>query len=180
MYHQSSARVPEPMDLYERYAPAVLAYLLRQVSLREDAEDLLLEIFLAVVEKGAALHQDEQLVRAFIWSVTRNKVADHYRRYSRRASIPLVDVEEMIYERDDREPEQVALRREEYAQLHKLINELPETQREVVQLRYGHELSYGEIAQIVSKSENAVRMIAHRALNILRGAYSGKPTGRSK
>lgn len=179
MYHQS-ARAAEPMELYERYAPAVLGHLMRQVGSREDAEDLLLEIFLAVVEKGPGLSQDEQLVRAFIWSVTRNKVVDYYRRYKRQASVPLVDVEEMIYERDDQEPEQVALRREEYAQLYQLINALPETQREVVQLRYGHELSYGEIAQIVAKSESAVRMILHRALNILRGAYSGKQMGRSK
>lgn len=165
--------------LYQRYAPAVFAYLLRQLGSREDAEDLLLEVFLAVLEKGANLKQDESHLRAWIWTVARNKVADHYRRFTRRPSIPLVEVEEQVYEREEHEPEQVALRREEYAQLRATMKELPELQQEVLQLRFGHELSCAEIAQVVSKSESAVRMILHRALKLLRSCYARDRAGRS-
>ncbi|GHO80559.1 RNA polymerase sigma24 factor [Ktedonobacter sp. SOSP1-85] len=178
--HQPARAQEQSIALYQRYAPAVFAYLMRQVGSREDAEDLLLEVFLALVEKGPALQEDEHLVRAYIWSVAHHKVADHFRHFTRHPSIPLANVEEMLYERDERQPEQVALRREEYAQLYTLMRELPEPQREILQLRFGHELSYSEIAQIVAKSEAAVRMILHRALKVLRGAYSGKETGRSR
>lgn len=40
---------PDAM-LYQRYAPSIFAYLYRQTTSREDAEDLLLEVFLAVRE----------------------------------------------------------------------------------------------------------------------------------
>jgi RNA polymerase sigma-70 factor (ECF subfamily) len=158
--------------LYQHYAPTVFAYLLRRLGSREDAEDVLLEVFLVVLEKGPALEQDEQRMRSWIWTIVRNKVVDHYRRFTRRPSVPLADVEEMIYESDEREPEQVALRREEYAQLRNSMKELPELQREVLQLRFGHGLSCAEIAQVVSKSESAVRMLLHRSLKLLRGLYT--------
>jgi len=169
-----------PNALYQRYAPAVLAYLMRQVHSREDAEDLLLEIFLVILEKEPMLERDERFQHSYIWAIARHKVADYYRHSAKHPSISLATVEEMIYERDDREPEQVALRREEYAQLHRLMKELPEMQREVLQLRFGHGLSYEEIAQVLAKSEGAVRMILHRALKLLRGAYNRKLAERSK
>lgn len=165
--------------LYQRYAPTVFAYLLRQVGSREDAEDLLLEVFLAVLKKGSILEHDEQRQRALIWAVARNKVADHYRNLTRHPNVPLLDVEEMLYEREEHEPEQVILRQEEYAQLYRTIKELPEAQREVLQLRFGHGLSCAEIAQALSKSENAVRMMLHRSLKLVRSIYARRRAGRS-
>ena len=37
--------------LYRRYAPGIFAYLYRETSSREDAEDILLEVFLAALER---------------------------------------------------------------------------------------------------------------------------------
>jgi len=165
--------------LYQCYASAVFAYLLRQVGSREDAEDLLLEVFLAVLKKGPVLEQDEQRQRALIWTVARNKIADHFRHLTRHPNVPLLDVEEMLYEREEREPEQIILRQEEYAQLYKTIGELPEAQREVLQLRFGHGLSCAEIAQVLSKNESAVRMMLHRSLKLVRSIYARSRAGRS-
>ena len=160
-------------DLYQRYAPAVFAHLLRHLGSREDAEDLLLDVFLAVLEKEAILALDEMKQHALIWAVAHNKVADYYRRSARRTSIPLSEKEETtIYEREEHEPEQVALRREEYAQLYNTMQHLSEIQREVLHLRFGHNLSCSEIGQVVSKSEVAVRTILHRSLKLLRRLYA--------
>lgn len=52
--------------LYQCYAPAIFAYLLRQLGSREDAEDMLLEVFLAVLEKEIPLEHDEPRIRALI------------------------------------------------------------------------------------------------------------------
>jgi RNA polymerase sigma-70 factor, ECF subfamily len=176
---QSVQDLEQSSALYQRYAPVVFAYLLRQLGSREDAEDVLLEVFLVVLQKGSALEQDEQRVRSWIWTIVRNKVADHFRSFSRHPNIPLADVEETIYERDEQEPEQIVLRREEYAQLRTTLKELPKLQREVLQLRFGHGLSCAEIAQIVSKRESAVRMLLHRSLKLLRNLYDRGSAGRS-
>ena len=157
--------------LYRRYAPTLFAYLYRQTVSREDAEDLLLEIFLAALERKNFTTLGEKEQMAWLWSVARNKVADHYRRFTRHPSIPLKQVEETLYVNEERAPEQIALRQEEYAQLRTHLRELSEVQREVLQLRFGHGLSCAEIAPVMEKSEGAVRMLLSRTLKLLRTIY---------
>lgn len=163
--------------LYQSYAPAVFAYLLRQLGSREDAEDMLLEVFLAVLEKETVLEQDGQRIRALIWTIAHHKVVDHYRRLKQHTSVPLAAVEELIYESETRAPEQIVIRQEEEIILHAAIKALPQQQREILHLRFGHELSCPEIAQILSKSEGAVRMMLLRSLKLLRTLYSKKQEG---
>ncbi|WP_236600999.1 RNA polymerase sigma factor [Ktedonobacter sp. SOSP1-85] len=81
-------------------------------------------------------------------AIARNKVVDHYRRSRRFPQVPLVDVEERIYEREEREPEQATLRQEEYQQLQRHVRNLPEIQREVLQVRFGEGMRCAEIAQV--------------------------------
>lgn len=174
---------PEPIyeratEVYERHAPTVLAYLLKRLGSREDAEDMLLEVFTVVLEKEPMLRMDERAVRAWILTVARNKVVDFYRRSRRLSSVPLMDVEERLYEHEEREPEQALLRQEAFQQLQRHVRSLPALQQEILQLRFGEGLRSAEIAQIVSKSENAVRALLYRALKLLRGIYDDERAER--
>jgi RNA polymerase sigma-70 factor (ECF subfamily) len=164
-------------ELYQQYAPAVFAYLLRNVVSREDAEDLLLDIFMAALEKASSTAIDEQRFPAWIWAVARNKVVDYHRRNKSRVHMPLAKMADTLYENEDLTPEHVALRNEEYQKLHVTLQALPELQREIVQLRFGHGLSCGEIATIVKKNEGAVRMTLHRTLKMLRKLYTRSEKG---
>ena len=100
----------EDARLYQQYAPAIFAYLLRNVGSREDAEDLLLDIFLAVLQKSSSLDVDEQRLPAWIWTVARNKVIDYHRRNRYRANVQLYKVAEALYESEELAPGHVALR----------------------------------------------------------------------
>ena len=66
--------------LYELHATAIFAYLRQQTTSREDAEDILVEVFVAAVESGAfdRLGEKEQVV--WLWRVAHNKAVDAYRR----------------------------------------------------------------------------------------------------
>ena len=173
MRHESTV-LDDSMDaqLYRRTAPALLAYLMLQVGTREDAEDLLLEVFLAALEnkRFRALQESKQL--AWLRTVARNKVADHYRHLSRHPSIPLIQIADMIYDCEELEPEQLALRHEEYARLYSSLSELSRSQQEVLQLRFGHGLNCMEIAVLMEKSEGAIRMLLSRTLKLLRDRYA--------
>lgn len=156
---------------YQRHAPGIFAYLCRHTTSREDAEDLLLEVFLAALEHGkfAALGEKEQ--QSWLWAVARNKVVDHYRRSTRHPSVPLIQAAESVFENEELAPEQVALRNEEYAHLHARLKELPALQQEVLRLRFGNNLRCAEIAAILEKSEGSVRMLLSRTLKLLRTIY---------
>src|SRR5689334_16559879 len=92
--------------LYQEHAPTIFAYLRGRMSSLEDAEDVLLEVFLAALEheKLAALPPNEQL--AWLRSVAHHKLVDLYRRTHRRHSVTLEEVEELL-EEEEQLPEQV-------------------------------------------------------------------------
>lgn len=162
--------------LYRHYAPVIIAYLLRELASREEAEDLLLEVFLAALQRRDFFTFSQKDQQAWLWKVARNKVADHYRDFSRHPTQTLS--EETIDENDASIPERAALKRETYTQLHACLRELPELQREVVVLRYGNRLSCAEIAAVLGKSEAAVRMLLSRTLKLLRTTYSTQEESR--
>ncbi len=163
--------------LYQRYAPGIFAYLYRETSSREDAEDILLEVFLAALERENFLAASEKEQQAWIWRVAHNKVADHFRRFARHPSVSLQQVMETLYGNEDMAPEQVTLKQEEYARLYATVKELSELQQEVLLLRFGHGLSCAEIAPVLEKSEAAVRMLLSRTLKLLRVIYKKQEEG---
>jgi RNA polymerase sigma-70 factor (ECF subfamily) len=157
--------------LYQCFAPALFAYLLRQTTSREDAEDLLLEVFLAALEQGRLASIDEAKQGAWLWAVARHKAADYFRQRRRSARVDLSLAAETPAGVGGTEPEQMLVQQEELADLADAIKRLPARQQDVVHLRFGHELSFGEIATILQKREGTVRMLLSRALKALRSSY---------
>src|SRR5436305_91043 len=158
-------------ELYQSHAPSILAYLRTHTPSWEVAEDLLVEVFLAALEKEhfKTLGKDEQ--RSWLWRVARNKVADYFRVAQRRQVSSLDDVADSMYYDEEFAPEQVTLRSEEYAQLRRSIQHLSPLQQRVLHLRFVNELRCADIATIIGKSEAAVRMLLSRTLNVLRTIY---------
>ena len=175
---QSKPVFGQSTALYENHAAAVLNYLLGKLGSREDAEDILLEVFTVVLEKESTLLQDERALRAWILMIARNKVVDYYRRAGRLSRVPLADIEERVYASEEREPEQVFLRQETYTQLQKHLRKLSRSQQEVLQLRFGEGLRCAEIAQVLGKSEKAARALLFRTLQKLRGIYANERAER--
>lgn len=156
--------------VYRRHAPQIFAYLLRHIPSPQDAEDLLLEVFLPVLEKLPTLDRDERRLAAYLQTVARNKVADYYRQGDRYQLTPLEEITETA--RAESAPEQLVLAREQEASLRQAVSTLPELQQTILLLRFGHGLRCGEIATRLTKSESSVRMMLSRSLKALRGLGS--------
>jgi RNA polymerase sigma factor (sigma-70 family) len=159
--------------LYQRHAPAILTFLCRQVPTREDAEDVLLEVFQAAVESETLPKLDESKQRTWLWTVAHNKATDHHRRIRRRPvfSVGLEEIEEVLSADDTSAPEVVALRQEMYAELRTHVASLPELQQEILRLRFAHGFKCSAIAQRLNKSNAAIRTMLSRSLNLLRDSY---------
>lgn len=157
--------------LYRTHAPALLTHLRINAPSLEDAEDLLLEVFLAALERNSlsALSPEEQ--RFWLWRVARNKLVDHYRKHGRRLHLPLEDAEQLIYQDGEQMPEWVALRNEERRDLRVAIEGLPPLQREILLLRFVDGLRAPEIARLMGKRDAAIRMMLSRTLNLLRKTF---------
>ena len=157
--------------LYRKYAPALLAYVRMRIPSPEDAEDLVVEVFLAALEQANFATLPEKAQQLWLWRVTRNKVIDAYRRTKTRQSVTLEHVAEGLFEDEMSSPEYSALRHEDYMDLYAHLQSLSPLQQQILRMRFGQGLSCGEIATALGKQENAVRVALSRSLNLLRNIY---------
>lgn len=108
---------------------------------------------------------------AFAIRIAANKVADAQRR-AFSVGIPLDDLTDRPDDQDG--PEEQAVRVDEAARAHALLDKLPELHREIVLLRVVVGLSAKETGQIFDLTASAVRLIQHRALIRVRGMAAGR------
>ena len=123
----------------------------------EDAEDLTAEVYSAAL--NCSRKPVDQL-RAWIFGIARRKVAD-LRRKSGAPALPLEDAEGRLA--DAATPETALERRENVHQILKLVQRLPDEQREALMLQYVEDLKIAEIAEAMSKSTAAVNSLLQRA-----------------
>jgi RNA polymerase sigma factor (sigma-70 family) len=157
--------------LYRKFAPGLLTYVRMRINSEEDAEDLVVDVFVAAIEnaKFATLSEKEQ--QMWLWRVTRNKVIDAYRRAKTRQNVTLEHVADGLFEDEMAGPEYAALRQEDYLDLYAHLQSLPLLQQQILRMRFGQDLSCREIATTLGKQENVVRVTLSRCLNLLRNIY---------
>jgi len=161
-------------ELFHQHAMSLFAYLRQRTASREDAEDLLHEVFAVAMQRpGLGLLSDEEQMR-WLWRVTRNKAIDAYRRKTSRPALALDSFAEQLYAGDEQTPEYAILRREEYARLRTALERLPAIQQEALRLRFVNNLSCVEVARALGKREGAVRSMLSRTLGRLRTIYTSK------
>ena len=157
--------------LYQKHAPTLLRYIHRSIFSPEDADDILVEVFLAAIESPTLFRRstDEQL--AWLKRVARNKVADYQRRVTKAPAVALDKMQGSPFEADPLTPEVVLVEQEEAELLRAHLSKLPKLQQLVLRLRFGEGLRTKEIASRLRKSDGAIRSLLLRSLNILRKLY---------
>lgn len=157
--------------LYDRFGSVIFSYLRLHRASWEDAEDLTLEVFIAAQERNNLQGLSEKKQLAWLQRVAHNKLVDGYRRSKNQALVSLHTIEEPFESHHANDPEYVTLQHEEFGRLREIMGGLSDLQRQVVQLRYGADLSFAEIGLLLKKNEAAVRKLLSRALASLRSGY---------
>jgi RNA polymerase sigma factor (sigma-70 family) len=158
--------------LYQRHAQAVLVYIRSRVSSKEDAEDLLLDVFLQAMKHKTPFYLSEGEQLTWLRHLARNRIIDRYRHHGRLpASSSLDNVSELLFADEEHDPEAQMLRRSRSDELLGLLAKLSPLQQTVLHLRFARDLSTREIAQQLQKSDGAIRTLLSRTLNLLRGMY---------
>lgn len=159
--------------LYRRYVTRVYRYLFSHVRSEADAEDLTAQVFMAAWE-GLGKYREQGNFPAWLFSIARNKVNDHFRKL--RDHLSLDDAQLQL--KQDWDPLDRVEMDESLRSLSALVQKLDVEQQELLRLRFAAELSYAEIAGILKKREAAVKMSIIRLLRQLRsqfGENSGGP-----
>jgi len=150
--------------IYDRLYPSVFRYIYYRVSDQETAEDLAADVFVRMVERIGAYEQGGSPLLAWLYTIARNLVTDHYRFQGQANSLPL---EESLVAGETIQPIQTAERRQEQDCLARALEYLTEEQRQVVLLKFVEGREIAEVAEVLGKNERAIRSLQHRALAAL-------------
>jgi RNA polymerase sigma-70 factor (ECF subfamily) len=151
-------------QLYRQNAPAIYGYIARRVGDPALAEDLTSEVFLCALEGLPQFEYRGISISAWLYRIAHDRMTDHFRRQARRPTLPLKD--ELLAAQNDLDQEVDAHLGMD--QVGKAIERLTAEQHQVILLRFVAGLKLKEIAYVMDKSTDAVKMLQLRALTRLR------------
>ena len=146
------------LELYDRYVDRVYAYVSRRAGSRTVAEDVTSAVFEQALTHLPRFEWRGVPFSAWLFRIAANALADHWKREGRSSPEAPPDVP------DERESQELERR----VSLFQLVDRLPETQRQVIQMRFIEERSIREVAAALDRSEGAVKQLQLRALENLR------------
>ncbi len=152
-------------ELFHELQPRLLRFLRSQES--RVADDLAAEVWLAVATGISRFDGDWADFRAWVFAIARRRLAD-YRRTAVRRRTDVVDVEVFASHQARDVPENEALDKLSGQRAATLITSvLKGEQAEVLLLRVLGDLDVEQVASIMQRSPNWVRVTQHRAVRTL-------------
>jgi RNA polymerase sigma-70 factor (ECF subfamily) len=148
--------------LVEAYQRPVYNLCYRMLGNAPEAEDAAQETFVRMYTKLHTYQPDRKL-SSWVLSIASHYCIDRLRR--RRGQWLSLDEEPMAttLPSKNRGPEDLALRAESRDEVQRLVDMLPAAYRVPLILRYWHDLSYAEIAEVMGLTVQAVKSRLHRA-----------------
>lgn len=156
-------------ELYDRHGAAALGLAARIVRTREEAEDVVHDAFVAIVERAHQYQPERGTVAGWLVTTVRNLALDRVRRRARREGITR---EELAHEPQapPADPEAQLGVAAESLVVRRALQALPPAQRATLELAFDEGLTYPEIAAREGVPLGTVKSRAARALWALRAA----------
>ncbi len=152
--------------LYEQNVKRIYNYIYYRIGSGADAEDLTARVFHRAfahinkyVEKGVPF-------TAWLYRIAHNLTANWYRDNNRRREVSLDDHFDLPHHGEL--PERTMEQNQEKELLLKAIRRLPADRQELILLKFLEDLSNGQIAVIMGRTEGAIKSLYHRSLISLR------------
>lgn len=141
-------------EIYDRTVDRVFSYVIFRVGNREDAKEVVQEIYLSLFSSlPKFVYISDEHFMGFLWTIVRRRIFK-----SRLRKKIMVSLEE-VYDTATEEETQ-----EDYRYLFQALNRLKDKERIVIQLRYFSHQSFAHIAEACNITETNAKVIHHRAL----------------
>lgn len=164
----------KPMDsvfdeLYSKYHHDVFQFIFYMVKNREQAEDLVQEVYIRVL-KSYDRFEGKSSEKTWLFSIARNVAIDYFRKQKgwRQKIAEKFDWTTGQIKDDSPIPEEIALQNEEISLIYQCLDHCTVDQRMVIILRYIQELTIIETAEALGWTESKVKTTQHRALKVLK------------
>jgi RNA polymerase sigma-70 factor (ECF subfamily) len=176
----SDPEIPEPqivemaikgsMDafsvLYQRNINKIFSYIFYRTGNTHDAEDLTARVFHRAMMHIRSYVNTGVPFSAWLYRIAHNLVANWHRDNERKREVPLEDNDFKIP--GTKFPESTVVDDQDVEFLLKSIRKLSGERQTLIILKYVEDFSNSEIAQIMGRSEGAIKSLYHRTLLALR------------
>ena len=148
--------------LYSRYASKIYGKCLTILKDEAMAEDATQEIFMKIF-LNLSRFEEKARFSTWIYSITYNYCIDYLRRKQKLGNVFSDDEIEKAADVAEDDVSDAALMELEVKQLRNILDEMPPGDRTILLMKYQDDMSIREIAEILNKSESAVKMKIKRA-----------------
>jgi RNA polymerase sigma-70 factor (ECF subfamily) len=156
-------------SLFDTYYPKLYNYGLLQLQEAQAAEDLASDVMLKVLESIPKYRSRGVPLSAWVFRIARNRLVDIKRRGNRRREVGLTD----RFVDGSATPHSAVERALDFGQVSLALCHLTEVQEQVIVLRFIKDLDVASVAQVLGRSESAVKSLQFRALTSLRRILQG-------
>jgi RNA polymerase sigma-70 factor (ECF subfamily) len=152
-------------NIYKRYGHLLLAIAIKYIRNREEAQDIVMNLFEKLGDKIAK--HDIQNFKSWLHSTLKNECLMHLRKMKKINSTTTIEnLENVVSESDSEEFYQT--KEKVFNQLESSLAELKNEQRKSVELFYLENKSYVEIAEILNISLNNVKSAIQNGKRMLK------------
>ena len=149
--------------LVRRYESAVFHYGLRVTGQRDDAMDLMQDVFVSVY-RNLATYRGDGKFKSWLFRIAHHRSIELFRK--KRMLHDIDAVAEPVS--DEASPERMFALGQNQRQINEVMAKLPVDQREVVTLKFFQQFTFDEIADQTGVSSNTVKSRFYSALDKLR------------
>ncbi len=160
LFHNASTKEDGFTFIVKKYQEKLYWHIRRMVITHDDADDVLQNTFIKVWKGLENFREDSQLY-TWLYRIATNESLTHIEQQKKRKSLSLGDVENGLENKLKAESNFDANKLEWKLQLG--IQQLPEKQRLVFNLRYYDEMPYEEMSKVLETSTGALKASYHHA-----------------
>lgn len=154
---------------YDRYHQDLFQFLFYMVKNREQAEDLVQEVYIKLLQSYTRF-EGRSSEKTWLFSIARHAAIDWFRKQKRTADGSAIDEEvvQHLLKDDAPLPEEVAIQNEQIRLMYQCLENCTVDQKLVLVLRYIQSFSISETAEILEWTESKVKTTQHRGLKALK------------
>jgi RNA polymerase sigma-70 factor, ECF subfamily len=150
--------------LYDYYFPKVYAFVAAKIYDRDDAEDIVGDVFIKILENLRSYEWRGLPFGAWIFRIARNTLNDYYGKYGKTRTTNIDEAYDIGEDEEKTSPHKQAAKEELAEKVKDVLKDIPERDRQVIQLKFFSELNNREIVHVTGISESNVAVIIYRTL----------------
>ncbi|UAL45813.1 RNA polymerase sigma factor SigX [Sutcliffiella horikoshii] len=156
-------------ELYEKYHQDVYQFLYYMVNNKEQAEDLVQEVYIKVL-RSYDRFEGKSSEKTWLFSIAKHVAIDSFRKQKgwKNKLLETFDWNKQQVRDHAPLPEEIAVQNEQVQQMYRCLDKCKVDHRLVLILRYIQALTIQETAQILGWTESKVKTTQHRALKVLK------------